>query len=107
MGEPLVEKSRKRGFRGLDVGALGELCDETGAFGLRLSLRPGERMPFRLPLAGLGIADVENNSPMAGRPFANVAFHFPSPACLSLNAATLQAFEHHFDVERRPVPVPT
>lgn len=47
-------KSRKGGFGGLEVGALGELCDEAGALDLRLTFGPGERMPFALPLAGLG-----------------------------------------------------
>ena len=66
VGEPVVEKGAEPGLGGLDVGALGELRDETRALDLRLSLGSGERVPFAFALVGLGIADVENDGPMAG-----------------------------------------
>src|SRR5262245_29622315 len=87
-GLPLVDARAHeighRGFARFDVVTPASSGDQLGTFDLCLALRAGEAVPFPPALPGLRIAHVDDDGPMAGRPFANVALHFPSLlACLS------------------------
>src|SRR5262249_11530571 len=81
--DPTLEEGRDRHARGIDAGAVLELGQQSGAFDLRLALGAGKGMPAALAPTGLRIAHVDDDGPVTGRPFADVAFHFFSPSPVS------------------------
>jgi hypothetical protein len=87
MFEPPFEEGRDCRARRFDGGAGLEFCQEPGALDLGLALGAGEGMPAPLALVGLRIAHVDDDGEMAGRPFADVAFHFCSPSSLASSPA--------------------
>jgi hypothetical protein len=104
--KPFVEKRRERRLGRLDVGALGEFRYEAGTLGLRLALGSAERMPLAFAHARLRVAQVEDDGPVTGRPFADVTVSFWRSLSLP-ERATLRESEQNFAVRRRPVSVPT
>jgi hypothetical protein len=87
--EPIEELPDRDPAR-LDRTTVLQFGDQPRAFDLRLPLRSLEAMPTALALAGLRIAHVNDDSPMTGRPFANVALHFDSfsLSCLASSASS-------------------
>src|SRR5215813_10059968 len=75
VGEPLFKEARHRQPGRLDGGAPLQFCEQPSSLHLRLPLRASEAMPAPLALTGYRIADVDDDGPMAGRAFADVAFH--------------------------------
>src|SRR6516165_3880808 len=63
---------------GVDRNAALHFRYQPGAFDLGLPFGASERMPAALALAGLGITHVDDDGPVTGRAFADVAFHFSS-----------------------------
>ena len=58
----------------IDRIAVLRLGDQPGALDLRLALRPRKGMPAAFALT-LCVVSINDDGPMARRPFANVAFH--------------------------------
>jgi hypothetical protein len=54
----------------LNVIAFAGSGDKLGAFDLRLALGAGQAMPAPFALSGFGIAHVDDDGPVTGRPFA-------------------------------------
>src|SRR5262245_24935128 len=77
--DPAFEEGRNSHPGGFDGGAFLQLSNQAGAFDLRLPLGAPEAVPTLLALTALRIAHVDDDCPMAGRTFADVAFHFFSP----------------------------
>src|SRR5262249_8335895 len=69
---------------GVDRNAALHFRYQAGAFDLGLPLGAGEGMPAALALTGLRIAHVDDDGPVTGRPFADMALHFFSPSSLVL-----------------------
>src|SRR5262245_939641 len=80
IGQEPIEILRKGDSRRVDSGAALRLRDQFGAPGLRLPLGPGEAMPTALARAGLRIAQVDDDGPMAGGAFTKMSFHDLSPS---------------------------
>jgi hypothetical protein len=76
---PALEEGRNRHASGIDASAVLRLGEQPGTLDLGLALGARKGMPAALAFAGLRIAHVDDDGPMTGRPFANVAFHFSSP----------------------------
>jgi hypothetical protein len=74
--DPALEERRERHASGVDLPAFLHLRDQASALDLCLSFGAGEGMPAALACAVLRIAHVDDDGPMAGRPFADVALHF-------------------------------
>src|SRR5262249_13000274 len=75
-----VEELPKGDLVRIDCGAGLRLGDQAGALDLRLPLVAGEAVPAAFALAGLRIAHVNDDGPMTGRAFADMALHFFSPS---------------------------
>jgi hypothetical protein len=73
--DPALKEGRDRHAGGIDTGAVLKLRNQARAFDLCLTLRSLETVPTALALAGGRIAHVGHDGPMAGRTFADVAFH--------------------------------
>src|SRR5262249_1437684 len=73
--EPIEELPDRDPAR-LDRTTVLQFGDQPRAFDLRLPLRSFEAVPAALALAGLRVAHVDDDGPMTGRAFADVAPHF-------------------------------
>src|SRR5262249_18845736 len=76
--DPALEESGDR-HAGGDVGAVLQIGDQAGSLYLRLALRASEAVPAPLALTGLRIARVDDDGPVTGGAFADVALHLFSP----------------------------
>src|SRR5262249_4319119 len=74
----MFEIGRNCHARGVYARAGLDLTQQPRALDLGLVLGAGEGMPAALALTGLRIADVDDDGPVTGRTFADVAFHFSS-----------------------------
>src|SRR5262249_30581477 len=72
--------------RRIDSATALRLGDQTRALDLSLALCPLEGMPTALALAGLRVAHVDDDGPVTGRAFTDVAFHFFSPSSSAVEA---------------------
>src|SRR5262245_31779314 len=79
LGQPSPHEVGHCDLGRLDGGSTIDRGDEPGALDLCLALAALERMPTALALAGLRIAHVDHDGPMAGRAFADVTLHFLPP----------------------------
>src|SRR5438132_12777562 len=70
-------------LRVLNIATLTERDDQFSLFDLGFTLGADEGMPFAFALAGLRVAHVDYDGPMAGRALADVAFHLTSPFALA------------------------
>src|SRR5262249_10700086 len=82
--DPAFEKRRHRHAGGINAGAVFHFDQQPSAFDLRLALGAGKGVPAALALAGLWIAHVDDDGPMTGRAFADVASHFEGFLLLSV-----------------------
>src|SRR5262249_19881921 len=90
-GDPVAIKPIKKfpysNLVRIDRGAALQLGDQLCASDLRLALRSGKAVPAALALSGLRIAHVDDDGPVAGRAFTDVALHFSSRFALVSSAA--------------------
>src|SRR5262249_20919483 len=78
--QPALEKLRRRRFVRLQIGALINCGDETGAFYLCLSFASGlKAVPFALAFSRARVADIDHGIPIALTAFANVPLHDFAP----------------------------
>jgi CheY-like chemotaxis protein len=73
--QPFVKKFANSVFAWLDIDAPLHFRKEPRALHLSGTLRATEAVPFALPFSRARVALVDDDRPMAGRAFANVAFH--------------------------------
>jgi hypothetical protein len=71
-----IKKFADRDAQWIDAAGILHFRYQAGALDLRLALVAGESMPTPLALPCLRVAHVDDDGPMTGRAFAQMALHF-------------------------------
>src|SRR5262249_19084720 len=94
--EPSLKEGCDRQSVGLNVAPTLKLRDQPGAFDLGLTFRAPKAVPFAPSLPCLGITRFDDDGPMTGRAFADMALHFES----SFGSVRRLSSESFFGVRR-------
>src|SRR4029077_1136607 len=89
--KPALQEFGNGGARRFDVGAPCQFGDQASAFDLCLPFSAFECVPPTFAFERFWVSHVENNCPMPGRSFANVAFHYFAPNLANLSVLSTTA----------------